>query len=97
MEKTFKLTAGEQEVFDFLDELKDSGEKNMLDNLAHDIEDEFGYVREESKRLAKLWTEKNFGDEEETPNPMCKKYTDSEALPDEDDKCSLCGGDCAEE
>jgi hypothetical protein len=56
-----KLTAGEQEVFDFLDDLKESGEKNMLDNLAHDIEDEFGYTREESKRMAKLWTEKNFG------------------------------------
>jgi len=56
-----KLTAGEKEVFDFLDDLKDSGEKNMLDNLAQDIEDEFGYTREESKRMAKLWTAKNFG------------------------------------
>ena len=26
----------------------------------------------------------------------CQKYPDSEALPDEDDKCSLCGGDCCE-
>lgn len=25
---------------------------------------------------------------------MCQKYPDSEALPDEDDNCSLCGGDC---
>jgi len=25
---------------------------------------------------------------------MCQKHPDSEALPDEDDKCSLCGGDC---
>jgi hypothetical protein len=57
------ITAGEQEVFDFLDELKDSGEKNMLDNLAQDIDDEFGYVREESKRIAKLWTSKNFSSE----------------------------------
>lgn len=24
----------------------------------------------------------------------CLKYPDSEALPDEDGKCSLCGGDC---
>jgi len=58
-----KLTAGEKEVFEFLDELKNSGEKNMLDNLAQDIEDEFGYIREESKRIAKLWTAKNFGSE----------------------------------
>jgi hypothetical protein len=27
---------------------------------------------------------------------MCQKYPDSEALPDEDDNCSLCGGDCCE-
>ncbi len=59
-----KLTAGEKEVFDFLDELKDSGEKNMLDNLAQDVEDEFGYVREEAKRIAKLWTVKNFGSDD---------------------------------
>lgn len=25
---------------------------------------------------------------------MCQKHPDSEALPDEDDNCSLCGGDC---
>lgn len=25
---------------------------------------------------------------------MCQKYTDSEALPDEDGNCSLCDGDC---
>jgi len=25
---------------------------------------------------------------------MCKKYPQSEVLPDEDDNCSLCGGDC---
>ena len=56
---TRKVTGGELEVFEFLDELKESGDRNMLDNLAHVIEDEFGYVREESKRLAKLWT-KNF-------------------------------------
>ena len=29
-------------------------------------------------------------------NPMCKKYIDSEALPDEDGNCSLCGGDCVD-
>jgi hypothetical protein len=28
---------------------------------------------------------------------MCQKYVDSEALPDEDGKCSLCGGDCVDE
>ena len=33
---------------------------------------------------------------EEEPNPMCKKYPDSEAIPNEDDKCSLCGGDCVD-
>ena len=54
---TKKVTAGEQEVLDFLDELKDSGERNMLDKIAQVIEDEFGYVREESKRLYKLWLE----------------------------------------
>jgi hypothetical protein len=32
----------------------------------------------------------------EEGNQMCQKYTDSEALPDEDDKCSLCGGDCVD-
>jgi hypothetical protein len=32
----------------------------------------------------------------EEPNPHCKKYPDSEALPDEDDKCSLCGGGCVD-
>jgi hypothetical protein len=58
-----KITAGEQEVFDFLDELKDSGEKNMLDNLAHDIEDEFGYVQSEARRLHRLWITENFGKE----------------------------------
>jgi len=56
-----KLTAGEEEVFEFLDELKNSGKQNMFDNLAQEIEDEFGYIREESKRIAKLWTLKNFG------------------------------------
>lgn len=25
----------------------------------------------------------------------CQKYLDSEAIPDEDGTCSLCGGDCA--
>jgi len=25
---------------------------------------------------------------------MCEKYPDSEALPDEEGNCSLCGGDC---
>lgn len=30
-------------------------------------------------------------------NPMCKKYPDSEALPDEDGNCSLCGGNCVDE
>jgi len=29
-------------------------------------------------------------------NPMCKIYTDSEAIPDEDGNCSLCGGECIE-
>jgi len=29
-------------------------------------------------------------------NPMCQKHPDSEALPDEDDNCSLCGGDCCD-
>ena len=53
---TRKPTGGELEVFEFLDELKSSGDRNMFDNLAHVIEDEFGYVREESKRLGKLWT-----------------------------------------
>ena len=50
-----QATEGEIEVFEFLNELRDSGEKNMLDNLAHDIELEFGYVKEESKRLHRLW------------------------------------------
>lgn len=27
---------------------------------------------------------------------MCQKYTDSEALPDEDGNCSLCDGNCCE-
>lgn len=27
---------------------------------------------------------------------MCQKYQDSEALPDEDGNCSLCGGNCVE-
>ncbi len=28
---------------------------------------------------------------------ICKKYVDSEALPDEDGNCSLCGGNCVDE
>ena len=36
-------------------------------------------------------------DEFEESNPKCKKYTDAEALPDENDNCSLCGGDCVEQ
>lgn len=28
---------------------------------------------------------------------MCEKYPDSEALPDEDGNCSLCGGNCVDE
>ena len=32
--------------------------------------------------------------EDEMQYSMCKKYTDAEALPDENDNCSLCGGDC---
>ncbi len=55
-----KITAGEQEVFDFMNEIKESGEKNMLDNLAHDIEEEFFYTRSESKRLHRLWVELEF-------------------------------------
>lgn len=35
--------------------------------------------------------------EDEMENPMCKKYTDAEALPDDDDNCSLCGGDCVDQ
>lgn len=30
------------------------------------------------------------------PNPMCDVYTDSEAIPDEDGNCSLCGEKCHE-
>jgi hypothetical protein len=55
-----KLTPGEKEVFDFLDELRDSGEKNMLDNLAHDIENEFGYIPSEARRLHRLWVTEVF-------------------------------------
>ena len=33
-------------------------------------------------------------DVSEYNNPMCKKYPKSEAIPNEDDSCSLCGGDC---
>ena len=33
----------------------------------------------------------------EYKNPMCKVYTDSEVLPDEDENCSLCGGDCVDQ
>jgi hypothetical protein len=58
-----KLTPGEQEVFDFLDELRDSGEKNVFDNMAHEIEDEFGYVRSEAMRLHRLWIAERFGKE----------------------------------
>jgi len=28
---------------------------------------------------------------------MCKKYTDAEALPDNDGNCSLCGSDCVDQ
>lgn len=36
-------------------------------------------------------------DEDEYQNPMCKVYTESEAIDDEDGNCSLCGGDCSKE
>lgn len=35
-------------------------------------------------------------EDEEFEHEMCKKHTDSEALPDEEGNCSLCGGDCVD-
>lgn len=32
----------------------------------------------------------------EDENLKCEKYPDSEAIPDEDGNCSLCGGNCVE-
>lgn len=29
-------------------------------------------------------------------NPMCKKYSDADSIPDEDGTCSLCGGNCCD-
>jgi hypothetical protein len=58
--KARKATAGEIEVFEFLNDIRDEGETNMLDNLAHDIESEFGYVREECQRLHRLWVKNVF-------------------------------------
>ncbi len=34
--------------------------------------------------------------DDEVENSMCKKFTDSESIPDENGNCSLCGGDCCD-
>lgn len=49
---------------------------------AEDIQEEMATLEEEKDEIK--------------PNPMCKKYPDSEVLPDEKGNCSLCGGDCNE-
>ena len=33
-------------------------------------------------------------EEEDFDYSMCKKYPDAQAIPDEEGKCILCGGDC---
>ena len=57
------------------------------------IEDCAGLDSEEAKQIEKAW--KVFSTDEDK-NPMCKKYSDSEAIPNEDDSYSLCDGDCCE-
>ena len=76
--KARKATGGEMEVFEFLNDLRDEGEKNMLDNIAHDIESEFGYTMSESRRLHRLWIKNVFNNPEVDYNNIVDILSNSE-------------------
>lgn len=54
--KKRKLTLTELEAFEFLNDLRESGEVNMYGAGLY-IEDRFGHDKIESRRLLKLWME----------------------------------------
>jgi hypothetical protein len=56
----------------------------------HDIDAFYKY------HFTKRYIQENHVDGLDNPDEceLCKKYPSSEALPDEDGTCSLCGGDC---
>ncbi len=49
-----ELTEDEQEIFEFLDELRESGETNMFGAASY-IQNEFGSDRKESRSFLKKW------------------------------------------
>ena len=61
MENTREATQQEQEVFEYLNELRISGITNMFGATPF-IEADFGVTRKEATRLLSLWME-NFNEE----------------------------------
>lgn len=54
------------------------------------------YIDSNIRKQAEIDVFISSSDSLDDKNPMCKKFADSESIPDEDGTCSLCGGDCCD-
>ncbi len=66
----------------------------VLDNPANKLTETSRDLLVTLRRSIALELDTDALEGEDFENNMCKEYKDSEAIPDEDGTCSLCGGDC---